>query len=70
MTKVSNSGAPELTSGLVALTERIEPDPGPEPVTVEHTALERLASQTGPPSRVLICGSLYLAGLVLREDAA
>ena len=32
-----------------------------------RAALDQLS---GPPSRVLICGSLYLAGLVLKEDVA
>jgi folylpolyglutamate synthase/dihydropteroate synthase len=27
------------------------------------------AAAAGPPARVLICGSLYLAGRVLRENA-
>ncbi|MEN3167640.1 folylpolyglutamate synthase/dihydrofolate synthase family protein [Gluconobacter sp. OJB] len=31
-------------------------------------ALERLVSEEGAPARVLICGSLYLAGVVLAED--
>jgi folylpolyglutamate synthase/dihydropteroate synthase len=32
-------------------------------------ALARLVTPTGP-ARVLICGSLYLAGEVLKADAA
>lgn len=37
----------DLTEELVALVERMEPDPGPEPGTSEHTAddISRLASQ-------------------------
>ncbi|MBF0859187.1 bifunctional folylpolyglutamate synthase/dihydrofolate synthase [Gluconobacter sp. LMG 31484] len=31
-------------------------------------ALERLVAEGGAPARVLICGSLYLAGVVLAED--
>ena len=38
-----------------------------QPGPTVRAALQRLA---GPPSRVLICGSLYLAGLVLKEDAS
>ena len=34
------------------------------------TVREALRQLSGPSSRVLICGSLYLAGLVLRDDAA
>lgn len=37
MGKPKNSGALALTPDLVALVERTEPDPGPEPGTVEHT---------------------------------
>ncbi|AQS88002.1 bifunctional protein FolC [Neoasaia chiangmaiensis NBRC 101099] len=33
-------------------------------------ALARLRAAGGPPARVLICGSLYLAGLVLAQDGA
>jgi dihydrofolate synthase/folylpolyglutamate synthase len=33
-------------------------------------ALRALAQPGGPPARVLICGSLYLAGEVLKADAA
>jgi dihydrofolate synthase/folylpolyglutamate synthase len=40
--------------------------PGP---TVRQ-ALLALASPAGPPARVLVCGSLYLAGEVLKQDAA
>ncbi|MES2713370.1 MAG: bifunctional folylpolyglutamate synthase/dihydrofolate synthase, partial [Pseudomonadota bacterium] len=36
--------------------------PGP------HVA-DALARMSGPPGRVLICGSLYLAGEVLKADA-
>lgn len=32
-------------------------------------ALDQIAAQPGPPARVLICGSLYLAGEVLKHDA-
>ena len=32
-------------------------------------ALNAIAEAGGPPSRVLICGSLYLAGEVLKADA-
>ncbi len=32
-------------------------------------ALRRIAGSGAPPGRVLICGSLYLAGVVLRADA-
>jgi dihydrofolate synthase/folylpolyglutamate synthase len=31
-------------------------------------ALDRI-SRDGPPARVLICGSLYLLGEVLKQDA-
>jgi dihydrofolate synthase/folylpolyglutamate synthase len=31
-------------------------------------ALRAIAESTGPPGRVLICGSLYLAGEVLKQD--
>jgi dihydrofolate synthase/folylpolyglutamate synthase len=40
--------------------------PGP---TVKR-ALAQLAGSGGPPARVLICGSLYLAGEVLKQDDA
>ena len=40
--------------------------PGP---TVAAT-LRRLAATPAPPSRVLVCGSLYLAGEVLKADGA
>jgi len=40
--------------------------PGP---TV-RAALQAIAEQGGAPSRVLICGSLYLAGEVLKQEAA
>jgi dihydrofolate synthase / folylpolyglutamate synthase len=33
-------------------------------------ALQSVAAASGPPARVLICGSLYLAGEVLKLDAA
>jgi dihydrofolate synthase/folylpolyglutamate synthase len=36
--------------------------PGPD-------VAEALAKLDGPPARVLICGSLYLAGEVLKMDA-
>jgi dihydrofolate synthase/folylpolyglutamate synthase len=32
------------------------------------TVAEALAKLSGPPARVLICGSLYLAGEVLKAD--
>jgi dihydrofolate synthase/folylpolyglutamate synthase len=31
--------------------------------------LEALVPQGGPPARVLVCGSLYLAGEVLKADS-
>lgn len=31
-------------------------------------ALDRLAAQNSAPARVLICGSLYLAGVALAQD--
>lgn len=33
-----------------------------------QAALDRLVQTDGPPARVLICGSLYLAGTVLRDN--
>jgi len=32
-------------------------------------ALRGIAAHAGAPARVLVCGSLYLAGHVLRENA-
>lgn len=39
-----------------------------EPVGSVEAALDRIALVSGPPPRVLICGSLYLAGAVLRDS--
>jgi hypothetical protein len=45
-----------LTAELVALVERMEPDPGPEPGTTEHTdaefdAMDASTAQPGVQSR-------------------
>lgn len=38
--KPARGTAMALTADLVALVERVEPDPGPEPGTTEHTDAE------------------------------
>ena len=54
-----------------ALAELITEDVGlpAHPETGVRSALERLARAGGPPPRILICGSLYLAGAVLAENS-
>ncbi|SME94211.1 dihydrofolate synthase / folylpolyglutamate synthase [Tistlia consotensis] len=39
-----------------------------EPAESLEAALRAIVSAGGPPSRILICGSLYLAGQVLRQN--
>jgi folylpolyglutamate synthase/dihydropteroate synthase len=34
------------------------------------TAIAQITAEWHPPARILICGSLYLAGEVLKADAA
>ena len=40
-----------------------------EPASGLADALARLAREGSGPARVLVCGSLYLAGVVLKENA-
>ena len=46
----------------------MEADVPARPAADVGAALDELAAAKGPPLRILICGSLYLAGEVLREN--
>ena len=38
--------------------------------TIRDEVAARVAASAGPPGRILICGSLYLAGEVLKADGS